>query len=92
MDENLKGQLEMDQAKAESYQRAWDNIVMPFFDHKQKELYEAFVSVGSADVDTLVTIKMQSNVMSMLKDEFNHYINTGKLARKALDEEESNEH
>lgn len=91
MDSNVKAKLEMDQAKGESYQRAWDYIIEPFFDNKQKELFEAFVQIGSTDVDSLVTIKMQSNVMTMMQDEMNHYINTGKLARKTL-EEESNEH
>ena len=87
MDDNLKAQMEMDQAKGESYQRAWESIIQPFFDNKQQELYAAFLATGSSSVDDLVTIKMQSNVMSMLEDEVQHYINTGKLAKKALEGE-----
>lgn len=90
MDSNLETKLEMDQAKGESYQRAWENIIAPFFDNKQEELYAAFLSIKSSDVDGLVLLKMQSNVMSMLEDEVQHYINTGKLAKAALEEGESN--
>ena len=90
MDSNLKDKMIMDQAKGESYLRAWENIIEPFFDAKQAELYAAFVNTGTSDMDSLVTIKMQSNVMSALQDEMQHYINTGKFARKAIEEDESN--
>lgn len=90
MDDELKAKMDMDAAKGESYQRAWDNIIQPFFDKMQAELYQAFVDTPTSHLDALTTIKMQSNVLTAMKDEMDHYINTGKLARKAIDEEESN--
>lgn len=90
MDENIKVKAEMDRAKGESYKRAWENIIEPFFNKKQAELYQAFVDAGTSNTDGLLTIKMQSNALLMLHDEVQHYINTGTLAQKALEEEESN--
>ena len=90
MKDELKQKLEFDQAKGESYQRAWEHIIEPFFDYKQAELYQAFMDCATSEGDSLVLIKMQSNVMTSMKDEMEHYINTGKLARAAIQEEESN--
>lgn len=92
MDDELKAQIEMDAAKGETYQRAWDNIIKPFIDAKQAELYQAFVDSDVNDKERMLTIKLQSNAMESLENEMKHYINTGKLARKAIEEDEKNEH
>jgi hypothetical protein len=90
MDDQLKLKLQMDSAHGEEYQRAWDSLIEPFFENKKKDLYEAFTDMGSTDADALMLIKMQANALESLKDEFQHHINTGKLARKAIEEEEAN--
>ena len=70
--------------KGEEYQRVWDSIICPFFDAKQKELYDVFVDTSSLNKKSLLAIKHQSNALSSLKDEFLTHINPGKLAREQL--------
>jgi hypothetical protein len=87
MDDHVKAKMEVDQAKGESYQRAWEFIIEPFFDAKQLELYEAFFNMPTSNKEALVDIKLQVNSLMSLKDEIEHYINTGKLAKTALEGE-----
>lgn len=79
--------LETEAAIGDNYQRAWDGIVKPFFDLKTEELYGHFVNCPTTDERQLMLIKMQVNALNSLKDEFTSYINTGKLAKKQLEEE-----
>lgn len=83
--------LEIEAARGEKYGRAWEELVEPFFEAKQLQLYEAFKELPTSNNEGLVILKMQSNALESLKDEFQHHINTGKLAKQTLEEEESNE-
>tara|TARA_R110000803_G_scaffold117357_3_gene185884 strand:+ start:2294 stop:2572 length:279 start_codon:yes stop_codon:yes gene_type:complete len=73
------------------YQMCWNEIAEPFFNQKSQELHEAFINCPTTDNSQLVTIKMQHNALLSMKDHFQHYINTGKLAQKTLNEENSDE-
>jgi len=78
--------LEVEVAQGDNHKRAWEQIVEPFFEAKKAELFEAFVNTGSSETDALVSIKMHMNVLESMKDHFWHYINTGKMAQKTLEE------
>ena len=91
MQDDLRQQLEIEDAKGSQYSSAWESMVEPFFKAKTEELYGRFLDVSVLEPDHLMVIKMQQNALASLKDEFEHYINTGTLARAALKEEDSNE-
>lgn len=91
MDDNTKLALEVEASKGEQYQRAYDQLVTPFFEAKQAELFEAFQDAPTTETDILVTLKLQSNALKSLDEEFKHYINTGKLARQQLETEADTE-
>ena len=83
--------LEVEVAKGQAHKSAWDQLVEPFFEAKKAELYEAFIKLPTSNGEELLNIKMQVNVLDSMKDHFQHYINTGKMAQTTL-EGESNEH
>lgn len=87
MDEVIRVKLELEATLGENHQRVWDTTVAPFFEAKEKELYQAFINLPISEKDSLVDIKMQQNVLRSLEDHFKHFINTGHLARKTLEEE-----
>ncbi len=70
------------------YRSAWENLVKPFFDAKQVQLFEAFQATESHDVDKLQLIKMQSTVLRSMEVHFMHFIDTGKLAELQLTKNE----
>tara|TARA_R110000744_G_C19370310_1_gene562417 strand:+ start:4601 stop:4873 length:273 start_codon:yes stop_codon:yes gene_type:complete len=78
--------LESEQSIGEMHGRAWEHSVKPFVEAKQAELYAAFVNHPSTDKDGLMLIKLQVNALTSMGDEFQTYINTGKLARQQLEE------
>ena len=82
-----KDLLEVEAAQCEAAGRAWVQHVEPFFLNKEAELFEAFKDASTTNKDDILTIKMQANVLAMLKDHFDSLINTGKLARKQLEED-----
>ena len=87
--------LEKEVAKAFAAKQAWDNHVEPFFIKKELELFQAFKDIAITSEKDVLLIKMQANVLAMLKDEFDSAINTGKLASKQLEDiakENDNEH
>lgn len=90
MDDGLENKLLQDSAKGERYQRAWDDLIEPFFLEKDHELYQAFKELPTTESDSLVLLKLQVNALEALRDEFKHYINTGRLAQKQLIEELEN--
>lgn len=69
------------------FQDTWNRMVEPFFNNKQAELYEAFLTTSVDNEKGLVLIKMQSLVLEGLKSNFIHFINTGKLAEKQRNKE-----
>jgi hypothetical protein len=73
------------------YQEAWDNYVAPFFTAKSEELFEAFKQCPTTNEKGLITIKLQLNCLDMLRDNFQHYIDTGKMAQLQIDEFEQNQ-
>ena len=76
--------LEQEVVAGRDFQDTWDKMVEPFFEWKQKELYDAFLTVGVEDQLMLMNIKMQSMALDGLKSNFLHFINTGKLAEEQL--------
>lgn len=85
---DLDHKLEIEQAIGEQYGRAYDSMVRPFIEQKQAELFEAFKELPTTQADGLLTIKLQSNALQALDDEFRHYITTGHLAHKSLTDKE----
>lgn len=87
MDKNLKEKLEVEQAIGHEYGRAYESLVKPFIIKKREELFEVFTQIPTTDTEGLTTIKLQSNALQSLDEEFKHYIQTGKLARQSLSED-----
>ena len=87
MDEHTKAQLQIEEARGQAHQSAWDNIIFPFFEAKEKELHQAFINAATGDTDALLAIKMQHNVLRSMQDHFNNKIDTGRMARKTLEDE-----
>ncbi len=80
--------LEAEAAVCEAAGRAWEEHVKPFFVAKELELFEAFKDMTATNEKDVMLIKMQANVLAMLKDHFESMINSGKLARKQLEDKE----
>lgn len=89
--ENLKASLQAEAAVNESAVRAWEEHFKPFFEDKEKDLFEAFRSVSATNVDDVMLIKLQSNVLIMIQDHFESKLNTAKMARQTLNELEDKE-
>lgn len=87
MKDDLKQKLEAEKAKGEYHKRVWDSIVKPFFEQKESTLIEAFRGSSSTNEKELVAIRMQFSALEALKQEFEHHINTGKMAQFQLTEE-----
>lgn len=91
LSEEERVKLEVERSIGEDWERVWVSKLGPFFEKKQQELFEAFKDTPTSDTDALLTIKLQSNALESLAAEFQHHIETGKLARTTLQEEENNE-
>lgn len=83
--------IEQEAAKCEAAGRAWEFHVKPFFENKEIELFDAFKDASTVDDKAILLIKMQANVLAMIKDHFESMINTGKMARRQLQELENKE-
>jgi hypothetical protein len=88
INDNEKQRLETERAIGEMHQRAWEHSVQPFVEKKKAELFEAFVDHPSTDKDGLMLIKLQLNALASMGDEFESFINTGKLARQQLENDD----
>ena len=82
--------LEVEAQKGEDWQRVWETYLSPFFRDKQQDLFLAFQELSTTDSENLLAIKMQSNALKSLADEFITIIDTGKMARQTLNEENEN--
>lgn len=76
--------LEMDAAKGDRYQVIYDEMIVPFFEAKQIQFMAAFQDVGIGDSGALASLHSQSKALDALRSEFEHYINTGKIAKTQL--------
>ena len=81
-----KEALESEAAQCEAAGRAWHQYVEPFFIDKEAELFQAFKDINTTEKDDILLIKMQANVLAMLKDHFDSKINTGRMARHQISE------
>ncbi len=88
VDENIRTKLEVEVAIGGQHKVTWDNLIEPFFEAKEKELYEVFKSVPIRDKEALVEIHAQTLVLESMRTHFMHFINTGKLAQKSLSDEQ----
>ncbi len=92
MDNDHRALLQAEVAKGDSAQRAFDGFFEPFFEEKTAELFGTFKTMSSLDPDSLMVVKMMTNSLESLRDYIQEIINTGKLASKAInDEEKENE-
>ena len=88
MNDNERLTLEQEAARGARYKGAWHDLVEPFFDNRSEALFEMFKATPSTDTVGLVNIRMQHNVLEGLKQEFESYITTGRMATQTLNEEE----
>lgn len=68
------------------HQKTWDALIEPFFEAKQAELFDIFITAGATDKEGLFVIHQQSQALESLRDNFLHFINTGKIAQRQLQE------
>ena len=86
MDDTINERLEIESSVGDQYKNTWDGFVEPYFIEKSKQLFEAFKSCSSSNVDALVAIRMQMNALDGLKEHFISYVNSGELAKIQLEE------
>ncbi|RLA60758.1 MAG: hypothetical protein DRQ89_12330 [Epsilonproteobacteria bacterium] len=91
MDDNERAVLEIESEKGERAKAAWDTFIEPFFVAKTEQLFGTFIALPTTKPEDLMLVKMQANALESLKDELQGHINTGKLASKAIkDEDDAN--
>ena len=78
--------LQSEADRCEAAGRAWHQHVEPFFIAKEAELFQAFKDISTTEQNDILLIKMQANVLAMLKDHFESKINTGKMARTQIEQ------
>ena len=78
--------LEIESSVGDQYKNTWEGFVEPFFVNKAEQLFEAFKTCPSSDVDALVAIRMQMNALDGLKEHFISYVNSGELAKRQLED------
>ena len=78
--------LEKEVAIASEKQRVYTEHVEPFINAKRAELFELFCSENSLNDDALKGIRMQVSALDAIAGDFQHYINTGKMAEKTLEQ------
>ena len=83
--------LEIEASKGAQHASAWTNMVEPFFDAKQIELYEAFKNVPVRDKEALTEIHAQTLALESMRLHFLHFIQTGTMAQKTLSDNEEKE-
>jgi len=65
-------------------------VLKPFFEDKEAQLWEAFKDAPTVDKEGLFDIKLQSNALKGMESYFQGAIDTGKLAQKQLEERSKN--
>lgn len=86
MHEDIK--LHQEVAIGAKHKEVWDSLVKPFFDAKQTQLFTAFQTVDSHDLNNLQLIKLQSTALRAMEIHFMHFIDTGRLAEFQLTSKE----
>lgn len=86
-----KSQLEKESWNGDRHKAAWDSLVEPFFSLKEQQLFESFKDCGSTQMDGLSLIHMQFNVLKSMREHFEHYINTGNMAKMTLNQDKEKE-
>ena len=84
--EQVEMKLIKDTEVSESHQAAWDNVLLPFFEEYDKNMFLAFQQIPTSDMEALKTLKLQMNVANSLKAHIEHFIATGELAKMQLSE------
>ena len=91
MNEAMKIKLEMEASDGEEWARIYERKLKPFFDRKRQDLFSFFIDESSAKQENLLLLKLQCNSLTSLENEFIDIIETGRLARQQLNEENRNE-
>jgi hypothetical protein len=68
-----------------AHKEAWEGLVSEFYVAKEQELFDLFCNTKTTDRDSLLLIKQQHNALTSLKDNFQHFINTGKIASAEIE-------
>ena len=76
--------LEVERARGEIHERAWEQTVKPFFEEKEAELFDAFIDCPTSEKEMLMDLKLQLNVLKAMKIHFESYIDTGRMAATQL--------
>jgi len=82
-----KEKLEFEAARGEQYKRIMEVYIEPFIASKQEQLFQSFIDSSTENPELLQLIKLQSNALASLSDEFKSHITTGELASKQLNED-----
>ena len=78
--------LEIEAARGDRYKSVYEQYVEPFFELKQKELFDHFCDCLVEDKDRAANILHMSKALESLKNHFIHYIETGEMAKQTLNE------
>lgn len=68
---------------------AMNNFIAPYIASKRITLYENFCIASISDPEVLLEIKRMHSILDDIEDEINSVINTGKMATKSLDSQQS---
>ena len=89
MREEIRTRLEDEKLQGSRALHAYREFIEPFISEKRLVLFEAFQEVSVTDTDSLVEIKRQLISINALETEIKTIINTGKMAEKAIANEDN---
>lgn len=85
-----RSKLEIEASIGDKYERIMDDVLTEFFVKAELEMFGVFLNIPTSKPEDLMALKMKANALESLKGEFKHFINTGKMARHTLDNDEEN--
>ena len=74
--------------RANQAEQSYNSFIRSFIAEKKQRLFEAFESLPSNDIDGLKELKLMSLSLTALETEIQSIIDTGKLARETLSQNE----
>lgn len=76
--------LNKEQDRGRKANAAYKSFIKPYFDEKEKVLFEAFKNISISSEDELMAVKRMLYAVNNLHDEILSIINTGKMADETL--------
>ena len=83
--------LRSEETKGHNAEKAYEQFIGPFVIEKRLVLFEAFKEISVENEKALMECKRQLLAIESLNDDITTIIDTGKMARKSIAEEESKE-